>query len=183
MRRRFIWLLKAALQEQSRPALRARKDLMWVAAPSQLPLEIAVPGTSNTRTLVKRYEKPDGDTRYVRHLAFDPRFVLYAEQWYLEITPTYHFTRDGYEPDRFAAEHRSGIKRIERFSDFRRNVDSLGLILQDAVDLGGLAPDGESRHLDFGQLETATLDTDEESVDSIADEDELDDVDMEEASA
>jgi Domain of unknown function (DUF4365) len=159
VRRRFVWMLKAALHEQSRPALRGSKDLMWVAAPSQLPLEIAVPGTSNTRTLVKRYPKPDGDTRYVRHLAFEPRFVLFADQWYLEITPTYHFTRDGREPDRFASEHRSGIKRIERHNDFRRNVDSLALILRDAVDLGGLAPDGDGRHLDFGQLETATLDS------------------------
>jgi hypothetical protein len=105
--------------------------------------------------------------------------VLFAEQWYLEITPTYHFTRDGHEPDRFAAEHRSGIKRIERFSDFRRNVDSLALSLQDAVDLGGLAPDGDRRHLDFGQLETATLDMDEDDAVDIAAGAELDDNDLE----
>ena len=178
-RRRFVWLLKAALEEQTRPALRSDKELMWVAAAADLPLEIAVPGTSNTRTIVKRYEKGDGDTRYVRHLAFDPRFVLFAEQWYLEITPTYHFTRDGREPDRFAAQHRSGIKRIERHKDFRRNVDSLALILREAVDLGGLEPDSNHRLLDFGQLETTLLDSGADAVGAYGeiDDDEAGDVD------
>jgi hypothetical protein len=158
-RRRFVWLLKAALQEQSGPALRSSRELMWVAATAELPLEIPIPGTFNTRTLVKRYEKADGETRYVRHLGFEPRFVSFGDQWFLEITPTYHFTRDGREPDRFAAEHRSGIKRIERHQDFRRNVDSLALILRGDVDLGGLAPDTDHRFLEFGQLESVLLDS------------------------
>lgn len=91
-RRRFAWLLRASLEEQARPALRSNRELMWVAATRELPLEIPVPGTSNTRTLVKRYEKKSGETRYIRHLAFEPRFTLFAEQWYLEINPSYHFT-------------------------------------------------------------------------------------------
>lgn len=158
-RRRFVWLLKAALEEQARPALRANRELMWVAATTELPLEIGIPGTSNTRTLVKRYDKPDGSFRYVRHLAFRPSFALYGDQWYLEVTPTYHFTRDGREPDRFAGEHRSGIKRIERHTDFSRNVDSIARILRGDVDLGGLAPDSEQRFLEFGELETVELDS------------------------
>ena len=36
------------------------------------------------------------------------------ERWYLEITPTYHFTSDGYNEDRFREERLKGIKRLER---------------------------------------------------------------------
>jgi hypothetical protein len=51
---------------------------------------------------------------YYRHLAFIPRFRRFAGQWYLEITPTYHFTRDGVELDGYREERLSGIKRIEK---------------------------------------------------------------------
>jgi hypothetical protein len=158
-RRRCVWLLKAALDEQMRPVLRASKELTWVAAPDELPLVIAIPGTSNTRALVKAYFRDDGSTRYVRHLAFSPAFVCYADQWYLELTPTYHFTRDGREASFNAASHRSGIKRRERHSDFRRNVDTLARVLRGDVDLGGLAPDPDHQLLEFGALAQVRLDT------------------------
>jgi hypothetical protein len=166
-RRRFVWLLKAALHEQMRPVLRASKELTWIAATVDLPLVIAIPGTSNTRSIVKAYLRDDGSTRYIRHLAFAPAFVCYADRWYLELTPTYHFTRDGREPDFHAASHRSGIKRRERHSDFRRNVDTLARVLRGDVDLGGLAPDPEHQLLEFGALAQVQLDTSGENLDGI----------------
>ena len=48
-----------------------------------------------------------------RHMAFRARFRLFDDQWCLEITPTYRFTRDGYELDRFHKERLKGIKQIE----------------------------------------------------------------------
>jgi hypothetical protein len=51
---------------------------------------------------------------YYRHLAFVPKFRRLAGQWFLEVTPTYHFTRDGQEPDRYREERLSTIKRIEK---------------------------------------------------------------------
>jgi hypothetical protein len=33
--------------------------------------------------------------------------------WFLQITPTYRFTKDGYRDSRFSAEALSGIKRLE----------------------------------------------------------------------
>ncbi|MGP0102090.1 MAG: DUF4365 domain-containing protein [Solirubrobacteraceae bacterium] len=158
-RRRFVWLLKAALSGQMRPALRSSRELTWVAAADELPVVIDIPDRSTTRTIVKQYLRDDGSVRYVRHLAFIPAFVLYGEQWYLELTPSYHFTRDGHEPDFYAASHRSGIKRIERHSDFRRNVDTLARILRGDVDLGGLTPDPAEQLLRFGELAEATVDT------------------------
>jgi hypothetical protein len=168
VQRRFVWLLNAALDEQTRPALRSREGVLWLAAPPDLePLEIPVPGGPQTRTIVKRYEKDDGSTKYVRHLGFERSFVRYGDDWYLEITPTYHFTLDGNVEDRFASGHRAGIKRIERHADFRRNVDSLALILRGDVDLGGLSPDPDNLLLEFGHPEQVALETDD---DVIADE-------------
>ena len=96
-RHRFVRLLKGALSGQMRPALRSSKDLTWVAAADELPVVINIPDTSTTRTIVKEYPRGDGTVRYVRHLAFLPTFVRYDEQWYLELTPSYHFTRDSHQ--------------------------------------------------------------------------------------
>ncbi len=171
LRHRFVWLLKGALSGQMRPALRSSKDLTWVAATEDLPVVIPIPATSTTRTVVKAYLRDDGTVRYVRHLAFVPTFVRYDGQWFLELTPTYHFTRDGNEPDFFAGSYRSKIKRIERHSDFRRNVDTLARLLRGEVDLGGLTPDPDHQLLGFGELADVRLDT--------GDDDELDGVDVE----
>lgn len=162
LRRHFVWLLKAALSSQMRPALRSNRDLTWVAATDELPVVIAVAATSTTRTVVKAYLRDDESVKYVRHLAFAPIFVRYDDRWFLELTPTYHFTRDGFEPDLFAASRLSTIKRIERHSDFRRNVDTLARLLRGDVDLGGLTPDPEHHLIGFGELETVLLDTGEE---------------------
>lgn len=182
-RHRFVWLLKGALSGQIRPALRSSKELTWVAPTEELPLVIDIPDTSTTRTLVKEYLRDDGSVRYVRHLAFVPTFVRYDEQWYLELTPSYHFTRDGREPDFWAGSHRSGIKRIERHSDFRRNVDTLSRILRGGVDLGGLTPDPDHQLLAFGELAQVQLDTADAKSDNLdvgtdyAEGDEEDDLD------
>ena len=84
----FIWLLKAALSSQMRPALRSSRDLTWVAATDDLPFVIPIEATSTTRTLVKAYPRGDGTVRYVCHLAFALTFVRYDERWFLELTPT-----------------------------------------------------------------------------------------------
>jgi hypothetical protein len=175
LRHHFVWLLKAALSSQMRPALRSSKDLTWVAATDDLPVVIPIAATSTTRTVVKAYLRDDGTVRYVRHLAFVPTFVRYDDQWFLELTPTYHFTRDGNEPDFFAGSHRSKIKRIERHNDFRRNVDTLARLLRGEVDLGGLTPDPEHQLLRFGELADVRLDTGEDDeVDNLDTDDSID---------
>ena len=50
---------------------------------------------------------------YYRHSAFEGRFVRYGSDWYLQITPNYHFTRDGDRLSRYAPDLVSGIKRLE----------------------------------------------------------------------
>lgn len=70
----------------------------------------------NTSRLVFRgYPKKSDQSQmsYYRHSAFAGRFVRYGFSWYLLITPTYHFTRDGDRISRYAPELLSGIKRLE----------------------------------------------------------------------
>lgn len=54
------------------------------------------------------------ETAYLRHSAFRGRFLRFDNSWYLEVTPTYHFTYDGHNEDRFASEHLKKIKEIEK---------------------------------------------------------------------
>lgn len=70
----------------------------------------------NTSRLVFRgYPKKSDQSQmsYYRHSAFAGRFVRYRPNWFLQITPTYHFTRDGERVSRYAPELLSGIKRLE----------------------------------------------------------------------
>src|SRR5439155_10950735 len=51
--------------------------------------------------------------RMARHMAFRSQFRLLDGQWSLEMTPTYRFTSDGYELDRFHEDRLKGIKQLE----------------------------------------------------------------------
>lgn len=62
------------------------------------------------RSVVKRYSV------YWRHSAFSGHFLRFGEDWYLEVTPTYHFTCDGYRKDYFASERLKKIKELENNS-------------------------------------------------------------------
>jgi hypothetical protein len=68
-----------------------------------------------SREVFKRYRsKLDPErTSYFRHVAFFGRFLDMDGNWFLQITPTYRFTKDGYRDSRFSAEALSGIKRLE----------------------------------------------------------------------
>jgi Domain of unknown function (DUF4365) len=68
-----------------------------------------------SRSVFKGYPKKSDHTQmsYYRHSAFEGRFVRYGKAWYLQITPNYHFTRDGDRLSRFAPDLLSGIKRLE----------------------------------------------------------------------
>lgn len=68
------------------------------------------------RAVVKRYGKRREDPSqpaYWRHSAFLHRFVRLGGSWFVEVTPTYHFTWDGYKPDTFGGERLKKIKELE----------------------------------------------------------------------
>ena len=68
-----------------------------------------------SRSVFRGYPNKRDHTRmsFYRHSAFAGHFVRYAQRWYLQITPTYHFTRDGERLSRYAPDLLSGIKRLE----------------------------------------------------------------------
>jgi hypothetical protein len=57
------------------------------------------------------YRNPDVPAKlsYCRHDALLPRFTCIDGRWCLNVSPTYHHTRDGREPSLFADELLSGL--------------------------------------------------------------------------
>jgi hypothetical protein len=67
-------------------------------------------------SVISKFQRSTSDGRifeWLRHLAFRGQFRRFDGQWYLEITPTYRFTRDGFSLYRFHDDALKGIKRIE----------------------------------------------------------------------
>lgn len=87
----------------------------------------------NERTVFKAYYGKKDPTRivYYRHLGFEPRFRRFGLSWYLEVTPTYHFTSDGNKVSNFAESYLSGIKRIEKHAAVHADLRFWGYILTD----------------------------------------------------
>lgn len=56
----------------------------------------------------------EGKPYYYRHSAFSGHFRRYDDVWYLEITPTYHFTSDGFKLHPKYEDFIKKIKQLER---------------------------------------------------------------------
>lgn len=121
-RRDFVNLLNRCLTEKGRNlALSYHHKLRFYyfnATRDLTPRSVSYQSMTNrtTRTVFQGYpSKTDaGRIAYYRHSAFEGRFQCYDGVWYLEITPTYHFTRDGYNFDRFYEDRLKRIKMMER---------------------------------------------------------------------
>lgn len=120
-RRLFVRLLNQCLLAKCRPLdIRFHKgrELYYFAASDKLKTKsISFQSTArhSSRTVFEAYrDKETKQIRFCRHFAFEGYFRYLGSEWYLEVTPTYHFTRDGLLPDRFAGERLKGIKRLDR---------------------------------------------------------------------
>jgi hypothetical protein len=113
----------------------------------------------SARVVFKRYATKRGDTvrEWYRHSAFAGRFRRYDGQWFLEITPDYHFTSDGRQPLRFAESKRSGIKALERNGTVLGQVVMWADLLTPGI--GDLFAPTDYPFLSFGELERFTIDT------------------------
>jgi hypothetical protein len=100
------------------------------------------PRKHGTRTVFAGYasKKEPDRIAYYRHWAFRPRFLLFDKTWYLEITPTYHFTFDGIHLSRHYEERLSGIKMRER-----QNKTHLAQVKLWADLLQGRKPKGDGK--------------------------------------
>ncbi len=123
-KRDFVRLLKLCLQERMRLlGLRfyENEKLKYFFFPATRDLKtrkVRYQSIQNkvSREVFKQYFKKSDPTQraYCRHSAFKGYFQRMGNEWYLEITPTYHFTSDGFREDPLRAERLKGIKRLER---------------------------------------------------------------------
>jgi hypothetical protein len=116
----FKSLLRRALQRQLRPEhvrWQDKKHMFFYGAGHKFEErmvawkeERAAMRTVFQKTMKKN--KPD-EILTCKHLAFYVDFHLIEGAWFIAITPTWYFSRDGYRPDRFAAKRISWLKRQE----------------------------------------------------------------------
>ena len=110
----FVRMLRTSLQEiLYRQGVRFSKDKEHYFFRSTTDLiEKKVGGLS----VFKAYESKTtpGRIAYYRHRAMKSQFIRHDRQWLVEITPSYHFTQDGFKLSRFFEERLKGIKQIER---------------------------------------------------------------------
>jgi len=86
---------------------------------------------SGPTQVFKAYFNRAGKFSYYRHHAFRPHFMRIEGKWYLEITPTYHYTWNGYRIPFFYEDLIKGIKRLERSGAVFRQVMFWARVLQD----------------------------------------------------
>jgi hypothetical protein len=129
-RRDFVQLLNLSLKEKVKADLNYNKfeDYYYFKPTPNLSeqrITYQISGRRRARSVFKGFESHRDPTKvaYYRHSAFESRLHLHDNVWYLEITPTYHFTRDGYRPYRYSEDRLSGIKKLER------NLNVLGQLL------------------------------------------------------
>jgi Domain of unknown function (DUF4365) len=102
----------------------------------------------SSRKVVKCFRGEDGTPRFCRHVALEASFIRDGGAWFLELVPTYHFTRDGRSRDGFRDQHLKKIKEFELNGAVRGQVVMWARILGDDDDPMGLG----YTHLRFGGL-------------------------------
>lgn len=160
-KRQFVQLLNKCLRERTRflglDFNDAHQYYYFPATKGLKTREVSYYGSQKrvSREVFKEYKKKSDPSQraYCRHSAFEGQFLRLGDKWYLEITPTYHFTWDGYKKDMFREERLQGIKRLDR------NPAVLGQLRMWAVYLSRPQDLLSSNYpfLRFGQLATVDI--------------------------
>jgi hypothetical protein len=122
IQRDFVWLLNRALRKKFKQNLNYSKEKnCYYFRPtldlSTLNLKYKSITNRTDRDVFKAYKKKNSDEiAFYRHSAFEGFFKRFGKLWYLEITPTYFFTSDGYRTSKYFDENLKGIKRLEKHS-------------------------------------------------------------------
>lgn len=162
-RAEFVELLNGALQEKVFPEMRLWRNLGALAFSATRDLTprtiryVAASGTRvSKRTVFQPYTVEYQGRAYThyRHVGFRWAFRLHDGRWFLEITPTYVFTRDGRTVHR---RHEEKLKRIKRM-DRNRAVLAQVLLLAEYLRGDMFSKVHTYPYLTFGALEELTLD-------------------------
>jgi len=114
-------------------------------------------GASGRERLVfnPKYKKnAPTEISYCQHAALEWQFLQADGRWLCALTPTYHYTWDGYRDSRYASDLLSGIKRLDR------NLAVYHQTRMWAFYLGGRngAPGTQEAILEYGSLVTCAAD-------------------------
>lgn len=158
-RNTFSYLLRMTLRHQFERELgwsKDKKTLYFRADEEGASKKFHYQSTKNkadaTVVNVKRRKGDPDKIDYVRHHAFVPRFELLLDQWFLFVTPTYHFTYNGFAPHSFPDALLSGKKRMDNNASMRGQLIMWHRFLADENSKnGGLfdAEDIEEKALSF----------------------------------
>jgi hypothetical protein len=148
-RRTFVQLLNSCIREKlfGKGVVFSKDDGYYYVRASQdlSPIRYAYQSREKKaeRTIFAGYPSKRDKTRmaFYRHSAFSGRFQRYGSEWFLQITPTYHFTRDGRVPSRFAGESLSGIKRLENNQAVHGQVVMWAHLLRESAGLFDKGPE------------------------------------------
>lgn len=158
-RREFVRLLNHCLRGFTRSlGLRYHRNLDCYYFPATADLQSK---SLNYRSLQQKANRdvfavyfkksaPEVVSHY-RHSAFVGSFQCYGREWYLQITPTYLYTIDGYRVSRFQGDMLAGIKRFDRNAAVVGQVAMWGDYLTPAQ--GDLFGPPAYPYLRFGNLE------------------------------
>lgn len=121
--RDFVFLLNSCLKARVRDELRydKRADYYYFRASENLRPNIFQYHTGKQKTERQVFAPYDiktgpnaGIVYYYRHSAFTGLFRRYNDAWYLEITPTYHYTTNGFDQHPKHEDFITKIKQLER---------------------------------------------------------------------
>lgn len=156
--REYARLLRLALRELLWPAVRLwpTQNLFAFRALDEdrdRRFGFAIRGRRRQPAVVRVYSWTFEEQRYVRyrHLALDPAFRRDDRNWFVELTPSYLFTRDGREIDGRHEQLLAGIKRLERQPAVLRHVELWAAYLTRPAELTRPT----YPYLSFGDLVTA----------------------------
>ncbi len=112
--------------------------------------------------VVTHPKEPD-KVSFVRHHAFIPKFECLMDQWYLMVSPTYHFTTNGFQRHSHPHGLLSGKKRLDNNASLRGQLIMWHRFLTDyenrEVNLFGTEEDSETPVLRFEGLPEIELPT------------------------
>ncbi|MEQ8524835.1 SEFIR domain-containing protein [Gracilimonas sp.] len=78
-------------------------------------------GKDTPVTVVNKLKEKDGQ-KYLRHHAFETKFIKYIDKFFLEINPTYYFSIDGKKTDKFHEDKLKKIKEIDKHVAVRNQL-------------------------------------------------------------
>jgi hypothetical protein len=129
--RSFVALLNFTLRAMHYEELRyhpGKHYVFHIASSDLRPRKVKV-GKGSGRTVFEVYRDAENKVRYCRHYAAYLNFRQWEGEWYLEINPSYHFTRDGERESIFSSDQLAKIKRLERNAAVKGLMEHWALFL------------------------------------------------------